>query len=525
MRIVVLANVLILGALVAQPAVGQTPLGTGFTYQGKLDDDGMPADGLHDMQFQLFTLASGGTPVGSTVCVDGVDVVDGLFTVSLDFGSAYDGNQRFLEVSVRADGTPANCGGGTYTMLSPRQPLTAMPYALYALTGPGSGGPWATSGNNVFNTNTGNVGIGTATPGGKLDIQASDNSNVLFGRRTGGGLTHNFFVDGAGNGSMQLRDSAGTTRVSLVSGDFSYFTYGNVGIGTTTPKTTLHVNGQSLWLTGGSGAGLGTSAGEGLRLYYDQNTDLGQVFVYDYATNTPKNLILQDLPNAKVGVGTSNPNGGLHVKREPVTNGGTLTLEGTTHTYISFFPDGAGAGRKGFLGFPGAAINDIQVTNEIPGGHIVLSPGSGGGVWVPVLNITGADLAEKFPTSEANIEPGMVVAIDPQNPGKLCLARGAYNRCVAGVVSGANDFAAGAILGNQPGCEDAPPIALSGRVYVHCDASSAPIQPGDLLTTSDRPGHAMKASDRERAHGAVIGKAMTSLDTGRGLVLVLVQPQ
>jgi hypothetical protein len=120
----------------------------------------------------------------------------------------------------------------------------------------------------------------------------------------------------------------------------------------------------------------------------------------------------------------------------------------------------------------------------------------------------------------------MVVAIDPQNAGKLCLARGAYNPCVAGVVSGANNFSAGAVLGNLPGHEDAPPVALSGRVYVWCDTSGSAIEPGDLLTTSDIAGHAMKATDDSRTHGAVLGKAMTALSKGeRGLVLVLVSLQ
>jgi hypothetical protein len=93
------------------------------------------------------------------------------------------------------------------------------------------------------------------------------------------------------------------------------------------------------------------------------------------------------------------------------------------------------------------------------------------------------------------------------------------------VVSGANDFSAGAVLGNLPGHEDAPPIALSGRVYVWCDATSAPIHPSDLLTTSTTPGYAMKATDAERSQGAILGKAMTELPTGRGLVLVLVSLQ
>ena len=84
---------------------------------------------------------------------------------------------------------------------------------------------------------------------------------------------------------------------------------------------------------------------------------------------------------------------------------------------------------------------------------------------------------------------------------------------------------AGAVLGNLPGLENAPPVALSGRVYVYCDASGAAIEPGDLLTTSDTPGHAMKAADHARAQGAVIGKAMTALESGRSPVLVLVSLQ
>jgi hypothetical protein len=68
-------------------------------------------------------------------------------------------------------------------------------------------------------------------------------------------------------------------------------------------------------------------------------------------------------------------------------------------------------------------------------------------------------------------------------------------------------------------------VALSGRVYCLADASHGPIEPGDLLTTSDNPGHAMKATDPDRSHGAVIGKAMTPLAEDQGLILVLVNLQ
>jgi len=69
------------------------------------------------------------------------------------------------------------------------------------------------------------------------------------------------------------------------------------------------------------------------------------------------------------------------------------------------------------------------------------------------------------------------------------------------------------------------PVALSGRVFCWADASYGAIQAGDLLTTSDTPGHLMKAADRDKAQGAVIGKAMSVLEEGKGLVLVLVMPQ
>ncbi len=154
------------------------------------------------------------------------------------------------------------------------------------------------------------------------------------------------------------------------------------------------------------------------------------------------------------------------------------------------------------------------------------SPNGVGRVTTDELMITGADLAEKFPTATA-CEPGMLMEIDPEapTPGQLRLTQSAYSKLVAGVVSGANGLRAGAVLGNVDDGECHAPIALTGRVWVHCDASRAGIEPGDLLTTSDIPGHAMRVLDYEAARGAVIGKAMTPLAEGRGLVLVLVQPQ
>ena len=69
------------------------------------------------------------------------------------------------------------------------------------------------------------------------------------------------------------------------------------------------------------------------------------------------------------------------------------------------------------------------------------------------------------------------------------------------------------------------PVALTGRVYCMADASNGPIVPGDLLTTSEVPGHAMKVTDHGLAQGAILGKAMTALEAGQGTLLVLVSLQ
>jgi len=110
--------------LIASTARGQT---TVFTYQGRLSDGGAPANGAYDLQFKLFDTAStgAGTQIGSTITNSALTVTGGVFTTQLDFGaSAFPGADRFLEISVRL------AGSGSFTVLSPRQPVIATPYAI-----------------------------------------------------------------------------------------------------------------------------------------------------------------------------------------------------------------------------------------------------------------------------------------------------------------------------------------------------------------------------------------------------------
>ena len=119
-----------------------------------------------------------------------------------------------------------------------------------------------------------------------------------------------------------------------------------------------------------------------------------------------------------------------------------------------------------------------------------------------------------------------MVVIDAENPGKLLVSSKRYDRTVAGIISGAGGVKTGMLMGQVGTKADGKQsVALTGRVFVKADASKGAIRPGDLLTTSDLPGHAMKVGDHAQAQGAIIGKAMTALSEGQGMVLVLVTLQ
>lgn len=123
--------VMVLGGV---PHAFAQPLDSSFTYQGRLNVSGAPVSGTYDVRFRLYNAAAGGAQVGATLCSDNVAIADGAFTVRLDFGAQFAGQQRFLEIDVRQD-TGLACANATgFTTLVPRQALTASPNAAYALT-------------------------------------------------------------------------------------------------------------------------------------------------------------------------------------------------------------------------------------------------------------------------------------------------------------------------------------------------------------------------------------------------------
>ena len=98
-----------------------------FTYQGKLNESSVAANGTYDLSFKLYD--GSGTLIGSAVLRNDIQITDGFFAVSLDFGSgSFDGTNRFLEIAVRPGAST-----GSYTTLSPMQPVTSAPYAVKSL--------------------------------------------------------------------------------------------------------------------------------------------------------------------------------------------------------------------------------------------------------------------------------------------------------------------------------------------------------------------------------------------------------
>jgi hypothetical protein len=518
-RGILLLVVLAVATGIAMPPgrAAATPVGTAFTYQGVVQKNGLGITGACSIRFSLYDALTGGSLVGSpsqnTVAVT---ASNGLFTTTLDFGAtAFNGNNaRWLEIEVEGPGDVS------YTTLTPRQPVSPAPYAIYALNG--SGGsltlPFSGSSNQagpsfqVSNPNSsgsavygdGAVGIegngsGLAAVYGHSSVQYGVYGTTTAGA-SGGVRGSNF---GSGPGVEGVGGSGATG-------------YGVAGTSGSAPGVYGHSFGAAAAVYGindfGSGAGLEGHSTNGFGIYGTASAAtkagvFGQMFIDNTAgvlgrtesTGPSAQGVFGYASNVGVGVlGISEGNDGMQARSNA-------------------------AGHSGIWGYSTNAAGYGGAFSNSAGGVALLVSGL---EQVGTLQITGADLAESFPVGEAKLEPGTVLEIVGDDQGSLRESRSAYDTRVAGVVSGANGMPAGVILeGHDFDRSGKAQVAMSGRVWVRCEASDGAIRVGDLLTTSNEPGEAMRASDASRSTGAILGKAMTTLEHGHGLVLVLVSLQ
>jgi hypothetical protein len=525
--------------------------GTSFTYQGRLNWNGQPANGTFDFTFSVMTAETGGAVINGSIVTNGLAVTNGLFSVILDPGAGvFSGPPRWISIGVRTNGDPA------YTLLTPRQLITTAPYAIRAaealtavdatgkikatefqlgtvavagsiLTANASGvGTWQTP---AFVNKSGDTMTGDLTIANPADLNFGSSTRQLINlwntnygigvqnftlyQRSDGGFA--WFRLGSHNNNANNPGAGGTNLMQLSS-------VGDLALNGSVTVDLVSTN------TGGVYPGLVFGPGSGESITSARTVGSPNRYGLDFWTGFQKRLSIAG--NGSVGIGTSTPEDALLDVEGPIRvnqndiyfRTGTDRNHGMGHrAYVGSRPvDGP------FLyGYNGGALGTSSP--ETP----ALSWDYTGNIWVSnnlsLATLTvrgGADLAEPFPMAK-DIPEGALMVIDEENAGSLRMSDTAYDKRVAGIVSGANGVNPGITLHQEGLLEGGRHVALSGRVYAMADASHGAIKPGDLLTSSDTAGHVMKVGDPARAQGAVVGKAMTPLKEGKGFVLVLVTLQ
>jgi len=532
----------------APVALAQTPVDTGWTYQGNLQDAGAPATGTYDLRFSLYLDDAGTIPTGPVVDVVDVVVENGLFTARLDFGAQFTGYKNWLKIEV----SPA--GQGAYTELAPLQEITSAPQALMAqsLLLPYAASADAPAPVGVLMITNTNPTDGTAL-WGRTDGETGTGVYGVASSATGFNFAGLFECSSPDGRAVRAVNSAASGMA--VAGRFANSSPDGISIWSTATSptgTTYGLYGDSLSTSGFGVHGRASAATGGTYGVYGLSVSTGGIGVLGTASaNTGATYGVYGQSNSTTGhavygiaAATSGFNyGGEFVSNSPDGRGVRGIANATTGLAVGGRFASASTGGIGVWSTASAtsgACYGIYGDCASPAGAGGYFQNSAGGtaLWanglakVKTLQILGgSDLAEPFEingaTADAAIIPGMVVVIDETRPGELTLSGGAYDTRVAGVISGANGLNPGMVMRaeGQEHADGQHPVAMTGRVWCWVDATNGAVKPGDRLTTSATPGHAMKASDAVLAPGSVIGKAMTGLSEGRGLVLVLVNLQ
>ncbi len=538
-------------AVLAQEAVITTlgpdtsAMSTAFTYQGQLKVDGAPTQGSFRFTFTLWDAAQNGNQMGTPENHD-VVVTNGMFTVTLnktgEFGAdAFTGAARWLEIQVCKVGS-LPC---LMTTLSPRQEITAVPYALSLVPGsvihnhaPSTG--WTPGIHLESDNGSGLIGISRGSSAGVVgDSRAATGEQPGVEGVTAHGYAgvygHSARTGVFGESSAAAGNGAGVqgNNSSTGEGVFGFSTSG-IGVrGKNSSPGSPAVLGEN---TGAGGVGVkGTSAGDAV---LGESTSSGNGVHGTTTGNWPSAGVLGEHKGNSDGFGvkgTSSLGSGVYGYSDAVScEGGSNCIGVRGEGYVGVL------GRTGHgVGLVGEAT-DVGIALKLAGGpgdliqawnrlytNLQFKVANGGNVYADgTYTSPASDFAEMLP-AVAGLEPGDVLAIGAGGRLERCTAP--YQTSVAGINSTKPGFLGGSAEEGQ--AADKVPLAITGVVPVKAAAENGPIHAGDLLTTSSTPGHAMKASPRVvngvslYPTGTIIGKALENLASGTGTIQMLVTLQ
>ncbi len=489
------------------------PLGTAFTYQGSLKDNGVPANGLHDFLFFLYAVENDGVPLGGESPHLSVPVTDGLFTLPLQFPfEAFTGEARWLEIFVRrADATE-------YQLLSPRVALNPTPYAqalpgLY--TQQNNTSPNVIGGhieNNIAENVVGAVISGGGNPNWLNCGTGQPCVNQVtgdFGTVSGGfGNTgwDNSTVSGGGDNYAGYFDVVGGGYRNNISGAFSFVGGGNSN--TVEGDFSSVPGGYYNDALGNGSFAAGTRAKanhHGSFVWADPTDD-------DFASTAPNQFAVRAAGGMRLVQGAStfaSTSAALQVENAAASGEAAWfkLLDSNNPQAVQALVKPNTSNNNFLEGYHDGFGRKFHINND--------------GTYV-----AGSDFAEALPAAGTldQFEPGDVLVISVDQPGAVMKSRGAFDTAVIGVYSTRPGILGADKDGMTEVADDDIPVAIVGIVPVKVSAENGPIQPGDMLTTAAISGHAMFAGD-DPPQGSVVGKAMGVLTSGTGVIKMLVMLQ